>query len=353
VKKGDTLGHIAQAYKVGVGELAGTNRMDKNDVLVVGRVLKIPAGGRAPRGGVASTKRKIKYYTVVKGDYLGKIALKTKKKVSDLKKWNKLPNDKIFVGQKLALGPGGKAGARKRISVSKRPIPANGKHKVKPGQSISTIAYRYGLTTRDLKRLNGLTTDHIVPGQTLYLRGGAAKSSVSKARKKITGGGTLNGDKYVVKSGDSLWKIAKKFKVSSKNIMELNGLKDHFLMPGKTLLIPGRASSTGSASVGGDDTNRFVSKKNKPAPIVTKTTDKPQAAAPATSAKTWDPSKFTMLPHFVDQGADTIKGIAEMYGSKSEWIRNANPGIASDKELRTKKEIRVPVEELNIGKTGI
>ncbi len=56
------------------------------------------------------------------------------------------------------------------------------------------------------------------------------------------------------------------------------------------------------------------------------------------------------LPHFVDRTDDTLEMIADMYGSKVEWLLVANPGVRTDAELRRRKEIQVPVEELHLGK---
>ncbi len=59
---------------------------------------------------------------------------------------------------------------------------------------------------------------------------------------------------------------------------------------------------------------------------------------------------FTMLPHFVDQQSDTLREIAEMYGSRVDWILAANPGLRTDVELRQVKEIQVPVEDLKLNR---
>ncbi len=56
-----------------------------------------------------------------------------------------------------------------------------------------------------------------------------------------------------------------------------------------------------------------------------------------------------MLPHFVDQQNDSLAEIAEMYGSKVAWLKIANPGMKTDADLRARKEIRVPVEDLDGG----
>lgn len=345
VKKGDTLSHIAVAHKVGVDELASLNGMNKKDTLYVGKMLKIPAGGIQPKNGVRALKgSKVDYYTVKKGDILGRIAIRNKVSVNDIKTWNGLKNDNIFVGQKLAMGPGGKArSSRGGVKITKRAIPANGVHVVKSGQSLSTIAYRYGMGVSELKRLNGLSTSHIVPGQKLFLRKGASGGTVAKAENRIKTDRTAlqDGDKYTVKSGDSLSKIASRFGVAYKKIMKANGLTSTVLMPGTTLVIPTAGTKPGPTT----DVSTVVKKQMGPSSIAgtVASTDATPAAKPAV-----DISSMTKLPHFVDQQNDTLDVIAEMYGSKAEWIISANPGIKTDTDLRSVKEISVPVKDLGL-----
>ncbi|SNR92551.1 C40 family peptidase [Desulfurobacterium atlanticum] len=52
---------------------------------------------------------------------------------------------------------------------------------------------------------------------------------------------TARADLYVVKKGDSLYKIAKKFHTTVKTIRRLNGLRGNILRPGQRLIVPGRS----------------------------------------------------------------------------------------------------------------
>ncbi|RMD82114.1 MAG: LysM peptidoglycan-binding domain-containing protein, partial [Lentisphaerae bacterium] len=253
VQKGDTLSEIALAHKVGVDELAALNGMSTKDVLYVGKILKIPYGGVKPSGPIHRSRKSsssVKYYTVKKGDTLSEIAKAKGCTVADLQKWNNLSNDRIYVGQKLALGPGAPVKSHsKRKKIARIPIPASGKHVVKAGQSLSTIAYRYGMSVSELKRLNGLTGDKIFVGQVLFLRKSAVNNAVKKTSAKISGTSTpqtvlRDGNKYTVQKGDTLWDLARKFGVRTKEIIEANGLKNSVLMPGMTLIIPGKADTS-------------------------------------------------------------------------------------------------------------
>ena len=343
VKKNDTLSHIAVAYKVGIDELAEWNDMNKKDTLFVGKVLKMPPGAVKPHGPVRSAlhrRANVRYYVVKKGDTLGHIAIREKVSVADIKKWNHLKSDRIYAGKKLALGKGGK---KSRSTNPKRAaIPRNGIHVVKLNQSLSTIAYRYGMSVSELKRLNGLTTNHIVPGQKLYLRSGIARNRASSARSWINSSPARleNGNKYTVKKGDILGRIANKFGVTVQRIMRANGLSNMLIRKGQVLVIPTAGPGRARAL---SDTPAIVTHARRPVTSVATTN-----VANANVNVDVNTTKFIKLPHFVDQQNDTLEMVATMYDSKIEWIIAANPGITSTADLRSVKEITVPVEDLAV-----
>ena len=56
------------------------------------------------------------------------------------------------------------------VSQASSPAPAEKHHKVSSGETISTIAERYGVSTREVLKLNGLgSKDRIYPGQTIEI----------------------------------------------------------------------------------------------------------------------------------------------------------------------------------------
>ena len=99
-------------------------------------------------------------------------------------------------------------------------------HVVKSGDSIAQIADFYGVSQRDLKDANGIGKGSIIDiGDRLVIP--------DVLRKGATKG-------HVVKSGDTLVQIAKKYKVSVKDLAQANKIKPKSrLTIGKTLVIPG------------------------------------------------------------------------------------------------------------------
>lgn len=114
-------------------------------------------------------------------------------------------------------------------------------YRVKSGDYLGKIAQKYGVSVSKLKSWNNLKSNNIRVGQVLYIyKGGAvppASSSSSSSSSKTT---TSNGKRYyTVKSGDSLYSIAKNFPgVSADNIKAANKLSSNSIRPGQKLVIP-------------------------------------------------------------------------------------------------------------------
>ena len=181
-------------------------------------------------------------YRVKSGDYLGRIASKYRVSVNQIKRWNNLKSNNIRVGQKLVIYRGGKAPVQTSSTASSAPKnteQASGKvnssvYTVKKGDVLSTIAERHHMTVAELKKLNGLQNNNIYAGQKLKVKGESVSASTQAAP---TGSG--NYTIYIVKSGDSLYSIAKNYPgVSDRNIMEFNGLSSSSIKPGMKLKIP-------------------------------------------------------------------------------------------------------------------
>ncbi len=126
-------------------------------------------------------------------------------------------------------------------------------YKVKSGDYLGRIASRYGVTVNQLKRWNNLNSSNIRVGQTLYIYGASpavetaavsssGSSSASQTTSSASAASSSSGGNqgiYTVKSGDSLYTIAKRYPgVSAENIKQANGLKSDKIRPGQKLIIP-------------------------------------------------------------------------------------------------------------------
>jgi len=121
-------------------------------------------------------------YIVQRGDYLAKISKKYNVTINSIKRLNNLKDDNIRIGQKLKLPgklevgeqkvPEG-AFAKDTKTTAKKPYAAytgaTKEYVVKSGDTLGAIAYGNGINIRQLKELNGLTSDTLKVGQKLKI----------------------------------------------------------------------------------------------------------------------------------------------------------------------------------------
>ncbi|UOK56483.1 LysM peptidoglycan-binding domain-containing protein [Bacillus sp. OVS6] len=113
---------------------------------------------------------------------------------------------------------------------------------VKKGDSLWKLSREYKTTVETIKLTNKLSKDMIFPGQVLQISGTAKKPASSV--QKPAAPATTSSSTYKVKSGDSLWVIARKHNVSVIELKSLNGLKSDLIRPGQTLKV---SKTTGKA----------------------------------------------------------------------------------------------------------
>jgi len=107
-------------------------------------------------------------------------------------------------------------------------------HRVKRGETLSVIALRYRTSVKKIVRVNNIRRKHMIrAGQKLKipLRGSSVKTVYASKDKLLPGG------KYLIKKGDSLWLIARKFNTNTKKLKQLNNLQSTRLYVGKYLKI--------------------------------------------------------------------------------------------------------------------
>ena len=110
-------------------------------------------------------------------------------------------------------------------------------HRVKKGEYLGRIANQYHTTIGRIKNWNNLSSTNLRIGQKLiiYVNPDSAPQSTQASTKRNSKGETI----YTVKSGDTLWDIARKYSgVSVAQIEQLNKITYRDLKPGLTLKIP-------------------------------------------------------------------------------------------------------------------
>jgi len=188
IKKGETLGQIADAYKTSVAMLKETNNI-KGNLIHVGQTLMIP-GSKAqgkftpvalnnprvvePSNNMTGDKQ---IYSVRAGDNLWAIGNRFKVSVKDLCAWNNLStNSTLHLGQKLNLwNP--RTVEKSNVAQAKEPTKDYSKNEnghinytVKKGDTLWRISQAFGVTVAQLQKWNNLSKNtQLQPGQTLVL----------------------------------------------------------------------------------------------------------------------------------------------------------------------------------------
>ena len=111
-------------------------------------------------------------YKVQSGDTLWKIANQNSVSVSQLKSWNNLSSDMIYVNQTIKTSSSSSASTSSSSSTS-------GTYTVKSGDTLSKIARAHGMNYRTLMNINNISSHLIYPGQKLSISGSSSSSSAS------------------------------------------------------------------------------------------------------------------------------------------------------------------------------
>ena len=113
------------------------------------------------------------------------------------------------------------------------------RYTIKAGDSIGLIAQNFGTSTRSIKETNSLTSSKIRVGKTLLiptLQDSASHKAVLATKSKIK---KSSHKTHKINNGDTVWDIAKKHKLSVKEILAFNGMsKSSTLRVGSELKIP-------------------------------------------------------------------------------------------------------------------
>jgi peptidoglycan endopeptidase LytE len=176
-------------------------------------------------------------HTVQEGDTLTHIAKKYNTTVSNLRKWNQLRSDRILLNQTLAVvNPEASTIETTPTVVTVEAPPtevaaaAVSTYTVVSGDTLSRIAQRHGMSLTELRGLNSIEGHLIYPGQVLKVTKSSNGSSQQIASTSpqsstpVVTGNAKNGE-YVIKSGDTLSKIASQHGFTVAQLKTQNNLK--------------------------------------------------------------------------------------------------------------------------------
>lgn len=226
VKSGDTLWSVAKKFGISVDELKKVNNLTSNS-LSIGQKLVIPSEKETTNKNV---------YTVQSGDTLYSIAKKYDVSVDAIKEANNLPNNTLTIGQILIIP------TEETDYIL---------YTVVAGDSLYAIARKYGLTMQELMEFNNLGSTLLSIGQVLKI-----PAAVEETIPPVTE------TTYTVKSGDSLYSIAKKYNTTVSDLMTYNRLTSNLLSIGQVLKIPTNTSEIAYTVKSGDTLYEIARKYN-------------------------------------------------------------------------------------------
>ena len=171
------------------------------------------------------------------------------------------------------------------------PLPGRaGEVVVKPGETLSEIAERYGTSVQRLMQLNGLRSP-----QDLW--------AGSRIQVPGAGGSNAGSGNYTVKPGETLSEIAERYGTSVQRLMQLNGLRSaQDLWAGSRIQVPGAGS-----------------------------------APTSTGART-----TTVNANYTVKQGETLSELAERYGTSVQRLMELN-NLRSAQDLWAGSRIQVPV----------
>lgn len=221
-------------------------------------------------------------HTVKRGETLFSIAKKYNVSVKKLQQWNDLQQNGLSVGQTLAIKQGSAASQDSLI------------HTVEPQETLFSISKRYNVSIAELKTWNDLSTNNLEVGQKLTVY--PSEKTEQRQQSIVTDTETQQNTYYAVKSGDSLYKIAKKHDMTVDELKSLNDLSSNTIRVGQKLTVRGSSSA--------------------PPSVAESTQSSPQG-------------KF--IVHKVSGGSTSLDEILDKFQMEEQEFRALNPDINSSR----------------------
>lgn len=195
---------------------------------------------------------KTKYYTVKRGDNLGAIADKYNVTVAEIKKWNRLKSSTVASGKSLKIitdqsevqtikkepkadnhsMASSDAKTKKDIKSDTLSTAVASYYVVQKGDNLGSIAKKHNVSVEEIKEWNNLSNTSIQLGASLQVG-----KKEENAREELAVAPKMENVEYIVKKGDNLGSIAKKYGSSVDDLKQWNNLPDNNIALGKSLIV--------------------------------------------------------------------------------------------------------------------
>lgn len=277
VQPGETLFRIALRYGITVDALRAANGLTGN-LIYAGQVLVIPGAGAtvSPPAEAATPAPVVAageplYHIVQPGETLFRIGLKYGLPWTRIQAANNLPNDRVYVGQRLAIpltnapvpvetaapAPAAPEATPVPTEAAPQPAPAPAEavyHIVQPGETLFLIGQKYNVPWTSLQAVNNLPNDRVYAGQRLLITAGtepapapaetaAPAPAATEAAPAPTPAAAGPGVVHIVQRGETLFTIGLKYNLRWTSLQAANNLPDDRIYVGQSLNIPASDSA--------------------------------------------------------------------------------------------------------------
>jgi LysM repeat protein len=248
VRKGDSLSEIAERYHVSISELKKWNGLKSNKitsgqtlkVYTNETTTSLVESTTSPKGNFS-------YHKIKQGESLGSIAELYKVSASNIREWNNISGNKIIAGTTIKIYSDASPNVVSNNVSQKTELTSESiNHQIQSGETIIAISELYGVSVDDIKRWNNLSSSKIIAGKTLIIysnSNGTHKVSNTTVTPK-----TVKSEVHKVKKGETLGGIAEKYQVSISSIQQLNNINGNKIKAGQELKIPNQTSTTSQKS---------------------------------------------------------------------------------------------------------
>ncbi len=376
VQPGETLYSIARRYSYAVGDIAAWNGILPPYGLSVGQRLIVmpPSGGSSPPVNppttiprqpsplpIATVLPPSGYHTVLPGETLYSIARRYGHNVSQLASWNSLqPPYVLSVGQNIIVDNSNSSSMSVR-SMSYQMVPISetapvsaGYHRVARGETLYSIAKRYGYSVSRVAQWNSLRSPYTLSvGQRLRVspsKSSSAQNYYSTSSVSYSG----SSDYHVVAPGETLYRIAKRYGVTVDQLMRWNNIySPQSLRVGQRLQLFSSGGTVSNYSVQSQPVNN-TTYYSTPAPTYTppsvntysvQSSSTNRYMMPSTQLRQYAPTYTPTVQraprfHTVTSG-ETLAGIAAKYGLASHELALFN-GIGQPYTIYPGQRVLIP-----------
>jgi LysM repeat protein len=215
---------------------------------------------------------------------------------------------------RAAFAAAGSAVATSATPGALRPAALPTSYRVADGDTVSTVAERFGLSTASVLAANGLGWKSLIfPGQVLKLSA-ATPSTTLRATPQKPG-------RYTIVAGDTITRVAARHGLSAGTLLAANNLRwTSIIYPGQTIVIPGRIEL---ASHSTPSTTPVVSSPTPP-----------------------------VSTRYVIRAGDTVTRIAARFGVRVQRVLDAN-GLTHDSTIYVGRSLTIPAIDVTAAEDGV